>query len=298
MSILSKRLRRVGMSQRMANFWLVLVTMSWGISYVFLKTASAAIHPFEIIALRFTLAGFLCALIFRHRLPKMNKQVLMHGVVLGVIMFFCVVAILFGVQTTEASTASFLTSTAIVIVPVVQAVRHRRLPPKKIILGTLGTTTGIALLSLKGSLALSSGALLCIVSAFLYAAHIIATDTFSHESDAILLGVVQQATMAVMGWGATLLFTTPVVPQGATVWGSILGLSFICGAFAFTFQPLAQSFTTPEHTALIFSMEPVFGSFFAILLLGESLSLQASCGAALVLASVLLTTVQLPIKKS
>ena len=104
--------------------------------------------------------------------------------------------------------------------------------------------------------------------------------------------------MAVMGWGATLLFTTPVVPQGATVWGSILGLSFICGAFAFTFQPLAQSFTTPEHTALIFSMEPVFGSFFAILLLGESLSLQASCGAALVLASVLLTTVQLPIKKS
>ena len=88
MSILSKRLRRVGMSQRMANFWLVLVTMSWGISYVFLKTASAAIHPFEIIALRFTLAGSLCALIFRHRLPKMNKQVLVHGVVLGVIMFF------------------------------------------------------------------------------------------------------------------------------------------------------------------------------------------------------------------
>lgn len=298
MSILSKRVGRVGMSQRSANFWLVLVTMSWGLSYVFLKALTPYLHPFEILAIRFTLSGALCCFIFRRRLALLNRQVLWRGVVLGTIMFFCNLAIVTGVSTTDASTASFLTSTAIVIVPVAQAVRHRHLPERKIILGTLGTTVGIALLSLEGgSFELSRGASLCILSAFLYAAHIITTDAYCHGHDAILLGLIQQLTMGALGWIATLLFITPVFPQAPQVWLFLSGLVLICGAFAYTLQPLAQSFTTPEHTALIFSMEPVFGAFFAFLFLGEVLSFQASCGAILVLLSVLLTTVKRPDKK-
>ena len=144
---------------------------------------------------------------------------------------------------------------------------------------------------------LSAGATLCIISAFLYAAHIIMTDGMTRKEDAILLGIVQMVVMSAWGWSTTLLFTTPVIPTERNEWFAILALAFICGAFAFITQPFAQSYTTPENTALIFSMEPVFGAFFGFIFLHELLSFQATCGAILVLASVLLTTVHRVEKK-
>ena len=115
----------------------------------------------------------------------------------------------------------------------------------------------------------------------------------TRQEDAILLGVVQQIALAGWGWITTFLFNTPVIPTSHTEWLVIAILSLICGAFAFIMQPFAQSYTTPENTALIFSLEPVFGACFGMLLLGEHLSFQASCGALLVLTSVLLTTIHI-----
>lgn len=297
MSFLARRVHRVGMSRSMANVLLFLITMAWGLSYVLLKIGAAALPPFEVLALRFTLASVVCITIFRHRLGRLTKRALYYGFILGSVMYLCSTAIIYGMNTTEASTASFLTSSAIVIVPVAQAIRKRRLPEKKIIFGTIGTTIGIALLSLKGSLVLSAGATLCIISAFLYAAHIIMTDGMTRKEDAILLGIVQMVVMTAWGWITTLLFTHPVMPTGRNEWFAILALALICGAFAFVTQPFAQSYTTPENTALIFSLEPVFGAIFGFLFLHEVLSFQATCGALLVLTSVLLTTVHLPTKK-
>ena len=206
MSFLARRVHRVGMSRSMANVLLFLITMAWGLSYVLLKIGAAALPPFEVLALRFTLASVVCITIFRHRLGRLTKRVLYYGFILGSVMYLCSTAIIYGMNTTEASTASFLTSSAIVIVPVAQAIRKRRLPEKKIIFGTIGTTIGIALLSLKGSLVLSAGATLCIISAFLYAAHIIMTDGMTRKEDAILLGIVQMVVMTAWGWITTLLY--------------------------------------------------------------------------------------------
>ena len=293
MSFFAQRLQRVGMTHATANLLLFSITMAWGLSYALLKLLGDSIPPFEMLALRFTFSSLFCILVFRKRLKRITKQTLNYGVLLGTVMYFTSSAIVYGMQTTDASTASFLTSSAIVIVPVAQAVRKRHLPEKKIIAGTIGTAIGIALLSLEGSLSLSFGAGLCIFSAVLYATHIILTDQMTRQEDAILLGVIQQIALAGWGWITTLLFNTPVMPSSSKEWLVIAVLSLVCGAFAFIMQPFAQSYTTPENTALIFSLEPVFGACFGMLLLGEQLSFQASCGAILVLASVLLTTIHL-----
>ena len=142
MSFLARRVHRVGMSRSMANVLLFLITMAWGLSYVLLKIGAAALPPFEVLALRFTLASVVCITIFRHRLGRLTKRALYYGFILGSVMYLCSTAIIYGMNTTEASTASFLTSSAIVIVPVAQAIRKRRLPEKKIIFGTIGTTIG------------------------------------------------------------------------------------------------------------------------------------------------------------
>ena len=281
MSILHTRWRRIGMSRQSANLLLLLVAMSWGLSYVLLKMGAANLPPFEVLALRFSVASIACVAVFWRRLRHVSRRAVCYGVVLGTLMFACSSAIIFGELT-------------IVFVPVMQAVRKRRLPERPVIFGTLCATIGIAMLSLKGSLVISAGASLCILSALLYATHTIITSDMVRQEDAFLLGVIQQLTMAGWGWITTLAFTTPMLPQNAHVWLILAALGLLCGAIPFVVQPFAQSFTTPEHTALILSMEPVFGALFAVLMLSESMSGQAICGAVLVLASVLLTTYRRP----
>lgn len=290
MSIFHKRVARVGMTRSGANVLLFFVAASWGLSYVLLKMGADTLHPFQVLAWRFTFASLACVLIFKRKLKQVNRRTLCCGVLLGTIMFGCSTALIFGELTTDASTAGFLTSAAIVLVPLIQSIRKRRLPEPRLAFSILLATVGIALLSLTGGLVLSAGALLCLLSAFCYATHTITTGEFVQHEDAFRLGVIQQLTMCGWGWLMTLIFSTPTLPGNGSGWLVLVALGIFCGAFPFVAQPLAQSFTSAEHTALILSLEPVFGALFSMIMLSEAMTLQAVCGAALVLASVLLTT--------
>lgn len=288
MSIFRKRLRRVGMTRRSANILLLLCTMFWGMSYVLNKIVGSSVPPLEVMALRYIIAAAICVPLFFGRLRHATRRTWGYGIILGLIAFISCTAIFYGLLVTEASTAAFLTSTAFVFVPFIQTVRHRHLPEPIVVLCTIMAAVGIALLSLKDGLHLSAGALLCLAGGVLYAVFIILTDVFTQKESGILLGVVQLIVMAILGTATTLLLTAPVLPHGFAEWSAILVLALFCSAFAFIAQPSAQAFTTPENTALIFSMEPVFGAFYAFLILGERLAFQGLCGAALVLASVVL----------
>ncbi|MCR3923435.1 MAG: DMT family transporter, partial [Firmicutes bacterium] len=50
-----------------------------------------------------------------------------------------------------------------------------------------------------------------------------------------------------------------------------------------------QRFTTPSHTAIMFTSEPVFAAFFAVWLLQETLTSTAYWGGAFIVAGMLLS---------
>lgn len=291
--MLSKRILRVGLSPQSATLLLVLDTMAWGLSYVVIKIGAQTIPPFELIALRFTIASLICILLFRKNFAHINIFALFYGIVLGITMFLGSTTMVYGVQTTDASTATFIASTKIVFVPLLLALWAHRLPEKRIIFGTLGTTVGIALLSLEGGLTLSTGALLCIASAIFYALHILFTGAMARKEDAVLIGVLQQIVMAILGVSCMFLFNTPTWPRGFIPWTTVFILALVNGVFVFVSQPIAQRFANAEFTALIFAMEPVFGAIFSVLLMGDHFTLQDSIGAVLVLLSVLLSSVKM-----
>src|SRR5207248_3199457 len=60
-------------------------------------------------------------------------------------------------------------------------------------------------------------------------------------------------------------------------------------AAAFSIQAWAQQFTSPTHTALIFSLEPVFAWITSYVVLGERLGARAGLGAMMILAGVLIS---------
>lgn len=290
--MLQERIRRVGLSPQAATVLLIFNTMAWGLSYVVIKIGAQTIPPFELIALRFTIASLICVAIFRKSLVHINARAILYGTILGITMFIGSTTMVYGVQTTDASTATFIASTKIVFVPSLLALWTHRLPDKRIILGTVGTIVGIALLSLENGLTLSTGAVLCIASAIAYALHILFTGAMARKEDAILIGVLQQVVMALLGIVCMLVFNTPLIPKGVVPWTTVLVLALVNGVFVFVSQPVAQRFASAEFTALIFAMEPVFGAIFSVLLMGDRFTLQDTLGALLVLMSVLLSSIQ------
>ena len=262
--MLQERIRRVGLSPQAATVLLIFNTMAWGLSYVVIKIGAQTIPPFELIALRFAIASLICVAIFRKSLVHINARAILYGTILGITMFIGSTTMVYGVQTTDASTATFIASTKIVFVPLLLALWTHRLPDKRIILGTVGTTVGIALLSLENGLTLSTGAVLCIASAIAYALHILFTGAMARKEDAILIGVLQQVVMALLGIVCMLVFNTPLIPKGIVPWTTVLVLALVNGVFVFVSQPVAQRFASAEFTALIFAMEPVFGAIFSV----------------------------------
>ncbi|AHV95743.1 DMT family transporter [Paenibacillus sabinae] len=278
-----------------ANVMLLIVTMFWGSSYLFMKMGLTDVQEFNLIALRFGLAFILSGIVFHRRLIHADFKTVKYAFWQGTILFLVFAAITFGVKSTSASNAGFLVSLTVVFVPLLLTVRYRRMPENRVIVGVILALTGIGLLTLTSRFVISSGDLLCILGALMYAIHIVVTGKLTKSVDSLTLGILQLGFAGAWGLVFSALLEQPQLPDTADAWVSVLGLSLFCSAFGFIVQTAAQKYTTPTHTGLLFSLEPVFAAWFAFAFAGESLSLQGYAGAALVLLSVL--TAQIDIKK-
>ena len=279
-----------GLGRGAADALLAVIACAWGSSYLLMKVGTGAVPPFSLIALRFGIAFVVVAAIFSRRLAKTRVSTLVRAAVLGALMFALFGFLMTGIGQTSASNAGFLTSLAVVFVPVINAVVRRRAPGARMTAGVAVTLLGIALLSLHGSLTLSPGDALCVMGSIFYALFIVATDRLSTKEDPLLLGVWQLGFAALFGLVATNLFEAPALPADPVHWGAVLGLALVCSAFGFVAQPVAQRVTTAEHAALLFALEPVSSAVLAFVFLGETLDARGMLGAVLVIAGVLVAS--------
>lgn len=278
--------------QLKADLAMLLVTLFWGSSYLFMQMGLTDLQTFNFIALRFLLAFVLAGLFFRRRILRTDRKTLGKAFVLGTLLFGVFVTITTGLKTTTASQAGFLVSLTVIFVPLLSMLL-RQIPPPRVFLGAFLALIGIGLLTLNSQLEISRGDMLCILGAVFYAIHIIVTGRWANQSDPLQLGVYQLGFTGLLGLLFSLALETPRLPETPEAWFAVLMLGIFCSAVGFVVQTVAQQSTTPTHTALIFSMEPVFAVAIAFLVTGEILSLRGYVGAALVLFSILIAEMDL-----
>ncbi len=272
-------------NQKTADLTMVCIAMAWGTSYLFMKLGLGVLPPFTVLALRFCIAFLIVASIFFKQLNH-TWRTIGNGALLGVLTYGMCALLILGLKTTTASNAGFLTSTAVVMVPIFHAFLVKKLPDISVIVGTILTTVGISCLTLQQSLVFHSGDILCFVGAVIYAIYIILTDKLSKQDDGLLLGIWQIGFAGLYSSVSALIFETPSLPSSTIGWVAVLGLAVLGSAFAFVAQPVAQKYTTPEHTGVLFSLEPVFAALFAFIFLHETMSGRGYLGVILVMAGV------------
>ncbi|WP_107842001.1 DMT family transporter [Metasolibacillus meyeri] len=270
--------------QSKANILMVIVTMFWGLSYTFMVMGLDALETYNIVALRCIIAFAVAGLIFYQKMLKINKQMIFYASIQGFLLFVVFSLSLFGLQTTSASNAGFILSLTVVLVPIFVSILEKKLPSRAITFAIIMTMIGICVLTLKESMSFQIGDILVAIAAVCYAIYLILNSKFTKNVDSITYGVYQLGFAGIFGAVFCLFFEIPTIPTTTSGWIAILGLGIICSAFCFIGQSVAQKYTSPTHTGLIFSLEPIFAAIFALLFLSEVVTMQLLIGGALILA--------------
>lgn len=268
---------------------LVAVIIVRSSAYLFSKMCLSCIGPFTLLAMRFLLAFFLLVVIFWRKLKEASLHTMIRGVALGAVFFAVMTSELLGLRTTDSSTASFLENSAIIFVPLIEAMLHKRLPRLKTLFCCVLTLTGIGLLSVKnGRFELNQGEFLCLLSAAFYSVAIIITDRFSHKDNPLVLGVFQVGTIGFLGALSAFTCESPPLPLAWKDWFSIAYLAIVCTGFGFTLQPLAQSHTSSEKTGMFCTLNPLTASILGMVFLRERFTPTSALGAIIIIFSIIL----------
>ncbi len=272
---------------------LLTAAVIWGSSFIIMKDAVKDVPVFQLLAIRFTLAGILLAVIFRKRLMASGKAILSHGAVCGVLLLCAYATQTFGLMTTSPGTNAFLTAVYCVMVPFMAWGFFRRRPTACNWAAAAMCITGIGLISLGDDLSVGQGELLTLLSGVFYALHIMALSHFGSRDDPIALTIVQFAVVALLSWVCTLLTERGAAFPAPAVWPQLLYLTVFATAATLVLQSVGQSLTPPSQSAILLSLESVFGVFFSVLMGGENLTVQLFCGFALIFVSVIVSETQL-----
>lgn len=243
------------MTQKKAEILLATVIAARATSLLFSKIAMNGMGIFNLLAARFLMAFVLLAVVFFKRLRHIKRHTLVRGAIMGGLFFLMLSTELTGLKSTPSSTVSLLENTAIILVPMAEAVLRHKLPKAATAVSALVAIGGVALLTGQSG-GFTPGMVLAVMAAVLYAAAIITTDRFSHEDDPLTLGIVQVGTLGLLALVSSFVFEAPHLPQSGTQWLMIAGLAVICTGFGFTLQPVAQSHTTAQRAGLFCALSP------------------------------------------
>ena len=278
-----------------ADLLLVSCTLIWGATFVLVKDALADASVFVFLALRFLLATAVLMFMYGRELRTAGASGLRAGAIIGCCMFGGYAFQTAGLALTTPSKAAFITGFFVVLVPVLLALFGSRRVPLWVWFGALSAFAGLYFLAVppSGLAALNRGDLLVLGCALLFALHVISIGHYSIRYSAGALTLIQV--------GVTALFTIVCVPLFAFIGAerprvvltpglivAVLATGIFATALAFSVQVWAQQYTSANHAAIIFTLEPVFAGLTSYVFYHERLGGRSMAGAALILGGILI----------
>lgn len=282
----------------MPELLLLMVAIVWGTSYGLTKSAIAFTSISLFIAIRFGLTFLLLLPLvikdFKQGKSRDWKVAFPTGAILALIFFFEV----YGVSQTTASNAAFLISLNVIFTALVDSLLSKNKPSQSLMLLSVLSTVGVLLLTYHNDLGISlnSGDLCILAAAALRALMVTMTKKLTDKKQITntALTCIQALVVAVSAYlVGSLVAQEPVanIPLNREFWLITIFLVMFCTLFAFYAQNYAVRKISPTKASLLMGSEPLFGALFSMLWLNESLTNIQWLGAAILLLSVLLASV-------
>jgi drug/metabolite transporter (DMT)-like permease len=136
---------------------------------------------------------------------------------------------------------------------------------------------------------INTGDLLTLACALGFACHVLALAHFSPQMRFEQLALLQVSFATLFMAISLPLFERPYLHWTGNVVIALVIAGVLATAVAFTVQSWAQQILPATHTAVLFTLEPVFAWLTSWIVLGERLGLRSGAGALLILAGICLT---------
>ena len=271
---------------KLAPWALLSVAMAWGFSFLIMKDAIERQSVNNFLFTRFAVATVVMLMIRPQVIKLINRDLLLRAGSAGVFLGAGYIFQTLGLERTGVAITGFVTGLYIVLTPFFAALILRQ----RVSLFTWSCiamgTIGLGFLSIRGW-SIGFGELLTFISAILFALHIIALSKWSPGRDTYAMTVIQLGVCALLA-GIASIPDGYAPPPDADVWGVVIFTALFATVIAFIIQTWAQAHMSPIKVAVILTMEVVFAAAFAIILGGETLTLQSSIGGVLVVTAMYL----------
>lgn len=273
-----------GRNKYLITSLVLMVTAIWGGSFVVMKDALVRMDVNSFLGWRFMIATLLLIAMRPKTLKHFNKKFLLKGVVVGSLLGSGYIFQTFGLTQTTVAKTGFITGLYAVFTPLLAAGLFKKQVSRVQWAATALAFAGLAMLSFKG-FSLGIGESLVLVSALLFAGHIIALGEWSSGMDTYALTVVQMASVSAISFIASLTTKTEA-PHDAGVWKAIIFTAVFASAFAFLIQTWTQSFMAPTAIGILLTMEYIFAAIFGVIFGHEHLGLRTLIGGSLVIVAL------------
>ena len=290
---------------------LLLTALVWGFGFAAQSLGMDHLGEFTLVGTRSLLAALALEpiILFGDKrrgskpLPAERQKLIKGGLIIGLFLFTASAAQQFAISYVDSNgipepigKVSFLTAMYMVLVPVF-AIFFGRKTGFKTWISVLTGCAGMYLLCglYEGSFSFGGGDLFAILCAALYSFQIIMIDIFAPDVDSVRLSQMQFIVCGVLSMICAFI-TEDVTLSG--IWAgkwAIIYLGLISSGVGYTLQIVGQKHVRPQISSLIMCLESVFGAFAGYILLGERMGAAEIAGAALMLAAVVIS--QIEIKK-
>jgi drug/metabolite transporter (DMT)-like permease len=271
---------------------LLLASFIWGFSNVSQQNILQFLGPVTTVGFRCLLASIV-VLPFVWNSKTSITRIRRSGKLLAVVTAVCfglgVCLAQIGIGYTTVINTSFFINTWTVITPICVWILQR-VKPAKFTLPAAGITLAGTFLMAGGTLdALTIGDVLCLLAAFVYSIWAVCLTEFVRKFEgALLISLFQFLVTGVLCLILGLMtepFNWQIVPNAIP---DLLILGVLSTGFGYVLQAVAQTKVSASVSAVILSMEAIFGAMGGILFLGENFTTLSFLGAALIFGGVVL----------
>ena len=286
------------MSKSVSLFSALLCTFIWGTTFIAQDTGMDDIGPFTFNAVRF-FVGFLAilplALLFETKKFKLEfktgfRYFAILSFLIGLSLFLGSALQQVALLYTDVANAAFFTIFYVPMVPIIIFIFKRDSLHWSVWPSVILCLLGGYLLTNFYDATVRLGDTLVILGALFWSTHIIFTGMIVKTYNLPLtLGAIQTLLVALFSFIIGLIYEEFVIENILNEIDSILYAGILSGGFAFVLQIYAQKNITPAPAAIIFSLEGVFATIAAWVLLSQILDFNSILGCLFILCGVLIS---------
>ncbi len=267
---------------------LLITTAIWGFTFPLQKISVVYISPSLLIAIRFLIGALALFLIFPRRIINSSRGLVFSGIFIGIFLFFGYYFQVVGVIYTSAINSSLITGLYVIISPILAFFILKERLDLRVGVALLLAFSGLILITgFYTHMKLNLGDFLTVLSAISYSFQVVFVDKYSKIYDPVALTFYQVMFVVPLS-----LIFIPVLPVYASfnswVYFSIFYLSLFATTGAILLQNIGQKGVDSATASMVFAMEPVFGVFFSMAVLGESMYIAQIVGSILIIGAMLI----------